>query len=254
MYQIEALYSDNIRDVCEQYIYPRWGTEAVTDDDVKETYGVEDKCTFIKVLSYFRHKSFDDVMGNASKNSEAEIIQDYKNDPWKFVYEFIQNVDDCSYEEDVDPSLSITIDKKRIVFDYNEKGFTADDIIALTRYGDSKKANSYDKNVKQDGIFDKERTGKLGRGFKSVFALPGDNIVVHIQSNGYSFFFHKRIGAIVPIWEESTDTVIHGTKITIEGLPSDILDEVFNKLSGILSIKKPDEIFAKCPVLYLRKL
>lgn len=254
MYQIEALYSDNIRDVCEQYIYPRWGNEAVTDDDVKETYGVEDKCTFIKVLSYFRHKSFDDVMGNASKNSEAEIIQDYKNDPWKFVYEFIQNVDDCSYEEDVDPSLSITIDKKRIVFDYNEKGFTADDIIALTRYGDSKKANSYDKNVKQDGIFDKERTGKLGRGFKSVFALPGDNIVVHIQSNGYSFFFHKRIGAIVPIWEESTDTVIHGTKITIEGLPSNILDEVFNKLSGILSIKKPDEIFAKCPVLYLRKL
>ena len=87
-----------------------------------------------------------------------------------------------------------------------------------------------------------------------MFALPGDNIVVHIQSNGYSFFFHKRIGAIVPIWEESTDTVIHGTKITIEGLPSDILDEVFNKLSGILSIKKPDEIFAKCPVLYLRKL
>ena len=128
MYQIEALYSDNIRDVCEQYIYPRWGNEAVTDDDVKETYGVGDKCTFIKVLSYFRHKSFDDVMGNASKNSEAEIIQDYKNDPWKFVYEFIQNVDDCSYEEDVDPSLSITIDKKRIVFDYNEKGFTADDI------------------------------------------------------------------------------------------------------------------------------
>ena len=48
-----------------------------------------------------------------------------------------------------------------------------------------------------DGIFDREKTGHKGRGFKSVFSLPGQGIVVHIQSNGFSFKFVKCLGTII---------------------------------------------------------
>ena len=59
------------------------------------------------------------------------------------------------------------------------------------------------------GIFHdlfKEKTGRKGIGFKSVFSLArisaADNVVVHICSNGFSFKLDHQVGAVIPIWED----------------------------------------------------
>ena len=68
----------------------------------------------------------------------------------------------------------------QIVFEYNEDGFTLDDVKALTKFGDSNKSGDLDDFTVKSGIFDREKTGRKGRGFKAVFALPGDGIIVHV--------------------------------------------------------------------------
>lgn len=209
---------------------------------------------FIDLLTYFRSHSYDEGAGNASKNNEAEIEKDYSKEPWKFVYEFIQNVDDCIYCKDVIPKISVKLDEnaKSISFEYNESGFTRNDILAITQFGNSDKSNRLDDEPSNDGIFDRECTGRKGRGFKSVFALPGKDIVVHIRSNGYSFKFVKSVGQIIPIWEGNEVIPENGTQILIEGI--DNIKDIYEKLQDIFCVANTKELFSKCPVLFLRKL
>ena len=257
--RINQNVNESNKDVRLQYIVPSFGDSEVTFDDIKETFA-DDKEAFIKVLSYFRSASYKEISGNTGRTIEKEVIDDYKDNPWKFVYDYIQNVDDCTFPGTVKPDLAIEMNQNAgcITFSYNETGFTADDINALTSYDKSTKASSngkrLDKSILQEGIFNRIRTGKLGRGFKSVFALPGDDIEVHIQSNGFSFYFHKRIGIIVPIWEKVSNPHVGGTRITVKGLKKDTLASAFDQLVQILSLNTPEKLFSKCPVLYLRKI
>ena len=247
------------KDVREQIIVPffnRTGHDlSRTYDEIERRFPDYDKKQIIGILSWFRSQGYTNALGNGNINNEKEIEDDYRNDPWKFVYEFIQNVDDCSYTNKT-PELQITISKSsnQITFDYNEDGFTLEDVKALTKFGDSNKRGSLDDLSAQSGVFDREKTGRKGRGFKSVFALPGDGIIVHVLSNGFSFKFVKRLGSIIPIWEEVEDATIIGTRIMIEGLADGYADMLIPEIKKMFGVNDLNNFFAVCPILYLRKL
>lgn len=255
---INKLESD-VKDVKEKYILP--ALEEADHDNGVAFQNLHDKFqdlpkeTVIRILSWFRYQGYAEGLGNASKNNEKEIEDDYRNNPWNFVYEFIQNVDDCAFPEGTVPSLNVVLNKseKSISFQYNEMGFALKDIEAITQFGESNKAGVLDNEPEINGLFDRERTGRLGRGFKSVFALPGKSILVHINSNGYTFFFNKRLGQIIPIWEDS-DKLPQGTRITVEGFKGSDIDDIYTHLQETFSVDKPEYLFSNCPVLYLRKL
>ena len=247
------------RDVKEHVIVPlfnRTGHDlSRTYDEIERRFGEYDKREIISILSWFRAQGYTNALGNGNINNEQEIEDDYRDEPWKFVYEFIQNVDDCEYENKI-PELTVIVSKNegKIVFEYNEVGFSLDDVKALTKFGDSNKADLLDELNNCDGIFDREKTGRKGRGFKSVFAIPGEDLVVHISSNGFSFKFVKRLGIIIPIWEDISDAPSIGTRITIDGLQGKYLEKLVTNLRAMFGVKDTAAFFATCPVLFLRKL
>ena len=263
-FDVDALkYIDEMeqqyKDVREQIIVPffnRTGHDlSRTYNEIERRFHDYDKKQIIGILSWFRSQGYTNALGNGNINNEKEIEDDYRDNPWKFVYEFIQNVDDCSFTNK-NPELQITISKtdNQIVFEYNEDGFTLEDVKALTKFGDSNKSGVLDDLSVQSGVFDREKTGRKGRGFKSVFALPGDGIVVHVLSNGFSFKFVKRLGSIIPIWEEAVDAPVIGTRITVEGLTDGYADMLIPEIKKLFGVNDLPNFFAVCPILYLRKL
>lgn len=231
------------------------GDLSKTYDEIERRFGNYNNQQIISILSWFRYSGYTNALGNGNINNEKEIEDDYRNNPWKFVYEFIQNVDDCSFSEDK-PNLSINIDKEknRIIFEYNENGFTLDDVKALTKFGDSDKENLLDEINVACGVFDREKTGRKGRGFKSVFSLPGQGVVVHICSNGFSFKFVKRLGSIIPIWEDVENVPERGTRIIVEGFDSKYLPKLTDNMEKMFGISDMASFYSTCPILYLRKL
>ena len=226
-----------------------------TYEEIENRFENYNKQEIISILTYLRYQGFAKAFGNGNFNSEKEIEDDYNKFPWKFVYEFIQNVDDCNFSEET-PKLDIKIDNKSnaIFFEYNENGFTVEDIKALTMFGASRKPDFLDDENKTDGIFNREKTGRKGRGFKSVFSLPGRGIVVHICSNGFSFKFVKRLGSIIPIWEDIKDIPSVGTRIIVEGFDSKYLPNLTDNIKKMFSISDMSSFYSKCPVLHLRKI
>ena len=227
---------------------------------VKRSFPDITKEEYIQILSWFRMQSYSEALGNASVNSEEEIEKeierDYKDSPWNFVYEFIQNVDDCTYPVGTSPVLGIEINETdcSVTFNYNETGFTPADIEALTSFDKSTKVGKLDSLPQKDGVFYRERTGRMGRGFKSVFALPGKDVSVHILSNGYSFRLRKRVGTIIPEWVQVDQNNSGSTKIRVEGFREDKIGGIYDKLRRWFSVDNTQDFFAKCPLLYLRNL
>lgn len=225
-------------------------------NDIERRFKEYDKRQIISILSWFRSQGYTNALGNGNINNEKEIEDDYRDDPWKFIYEFIQNVDDCSYSKEGVPELDITISEAdgQIIFEYNEDGFTLDDVKALTKFGDSNKKESLDEMYVEEGLFDLEKTGRKGRGFKSVFALPGDGIIVHILSNGFYFKFVKKLGTIIPIWEDTCDVPETGTRIVVEGFQKGYIAKLIPEIRKIFGVNDITEFFAVCPILFLRKI
>lgn len=211
---------------------------------------------YIALIAWFRYRSYYKSLGNASKNSEDDIDIDYKEESWRFVYEFIQNVDDCIFPQGEVPALKVdlNVEQGKITFDYNEIGFTRDDIAALTYFGGSNKRNKFDPMPTENGVFNREKTGRKGRGFKSVFSLPGKDIIVHIQSGNFAFKFAKRLGSIIPIWEDEANSRTQGTRIIVEGINTDDAGNIYDKLYSMFCIGDKANLFAKCPLLHLRRL
>lgn len=226
-----------------------------TYNEIERRFGNYTNEQIINILSWFRYSGYTNALGNGNINNEREIEDDYRNDPWKFIYEFIQNVDDCEFHKSKKPELNIAVDEKagKIVFDYNEIGFTLDDIKALTKFGDSNKKGVLDE-MPEDGAYDIEKTGRKGRGFKSVFALPGSGIVVHIASRGFTFKFVKQLGSIIPIWEDIDDAPKTGTRIIVEGFNSNYIDTLYENINQMFGVTDISSFCSVCPILYLRKL
>ena len=250
------------RPVYEQRIRPMLDR---TNDDwdaafdlLAQEFGRISKEDIINIIARFRLQSYSESLGHASQSHENEITDDYRQEPWKFAYEFLQNTDDCLFPANVIPEIAVAVSRRNnsISFEYNENGFTQDDINAITSFGNSQKASDLAPldSLPRTGVFDREKTGRKGRGFKSVFALPGKDIVVHILSNGFSFRFEKRLGEIIPIWEEPEFSTCMGTRITIEGFLDNSINTIYERLLDTLFVKDQEMLFSASPLLFLRNL
>lgn len=128
------------------------------------------------------------------RNLLSTVAEDLNSKESHFILELIQNADDNTYEPNVDPSLSFTLDDMRLVVKNNEIGFEEKNVRALCSAGESSK-----KADKRKGYI-----GEKGIGFKSIFKVT-DSPEIH--SNGYHFRFDRSnpqdlLGYVVPHWHE----------------------------------------------------
>lgn len=159
---------------------------------------------YIEVIALRRKEGYSQSTGGGSISAEHQTNLMYMNSPWKFIEEFLQNADDCKYQEK--PTIEISVNEKLgiVEFIYNEEGFSREDVWALTAFEQSTKNDESDGllETEEEGVFYKEKTGRKGIGFKSVFSLKASNIRIHIRSNEYSFILDKAVGSVMPIWED----------------------------------------------------
>ncbi|KAF8016185.1 hypothetical protein BT93_H1640 [Corymbia citriodora subsp. variegata] len=103
-----------------------------------------------------------------------------------FLLELVQNADDNTYLENVEPALVFVLQESGIIILNNERGFSAQDIRALCDVGNSTKKGSAGYK------------GKKGIGFKSVFRVTD---APEIHSNGFHVKFdisEGQIGFVLP--------------------------------------------------------
>ncbi|KAF0912690.1 hypothetical protein E2562_018941 [Oryza meyeriana var. granulata] len=101
--------------------------------------------------------------------------------------ELVQNADDNTYLEDVEPTLAFILQDNGIVVLNNESGFSAENIRALCDVGNSTKKGSNQGYI-----------GNKGIGFKSVFRVTD---APEIHSNGFHVKFditEGQIGFVLP--------------------------------------------------------
>lgn len=90
----------------------------------------------------------------------------------------VQNADDNTYPEDVEPTLAFILQENGIAVLNNERGFSAENIRALCDIGNSTKKGSNQGYI-----------GNKGIGFKSVFRV-GINIIITSKLL-YCLRFHR---------------------------------------------------------------
>lgn len=111
-----------------------------------------------------------------------------------FLLELVQNADDNTYPENVEPTLTFVLQDEGIIVLNNERGFTAQNIRALCDVGNSTKKGSIAGYIGQKGI-----------GFKSVFRVTD---APEIHSNGFHVKFdisEGQIGFVLPTLVPSCD-------------------------------------------------
>ncbi|XP_076891842.1 protein NO VEIN-like [Bidens hawaiensis] len=104
-----------------------------------------------------------------------------------FLLELVQNADDNSYPNNVEPTLTFILQEKSIVVLNNENGFSAENIRAICDVGNSTKKASSAGYI-----------GKKGIGFKSVFRVTD---APEVHSNGFHIKFdltEGQIGFVLP--------------------------------------------------------
>lgn len=134
------------------------------------------------------------------QNSLAILGDTTYEDRKHFLLELIQNADDASYN--MAPFITFNIFKESIELEYNEEGFTIEDVIAITGTGASTKSAS--KFSAQSFI------GEKGIGFKSVFALAK---TVEINSGPWHFELSKDNYIVPNVIEDSS--IEPGTRVKI---------------------------------------
>ncbi|CAN0875182.1 Protein NO VEIN [Linum grandiflorum] len=99
-----------------------------------------------------------------------------------FLLELVQNADDNTYPENMEPTLVFILEESGIVVLNNEHGFSPQNIKALCDVGNSTKKRSGAGYI-----------GKKGIGFKSVFRVTD---APQIHSNGFHIKFDISVGQI----------------------------------------------------------
>lgn len=159
----------------------------------------------------------------------------------RFLFELIQNVDDCDYAIGVQPKLTINfdVDNRRLILRYNELGFTPRNVFAIT--GIAEEAKNIDER--------KLQIGEKGIGFKSVFGVANS---VLIRSGLFSFRLNRNHFTI-PI-PEYTDgfSGIEGTELTLEFDSDDALGHVMDSMME--RYRKDNALFTQNPIVFLNKL
>ncbi|CAE7618159.1 NOV [Symbiodinium necroappetens] len=113
------------------------------------------------------------------RNSLRLMSSELYSGPSRALWELLQNADDCTYQGT--PHLTIVEDPRYLWLEYNERGFTFQDVKALCSLGLSLKGPG--------------QTGHKGVGFKASFVLSSRP---HILSNPFRFFFDDGADCILP--------------------------------------------------------
>lgn len=183
---------------------------------------------FLRVLKSIR-QLVKESLGRRGYDNYIKLILRSGTDEKRFIQELIQNADDCEYEDGAVPTFSLFHKGNTIVTEYNEKGFTRDNIRSITAIGEST------KNSLLNG--ESETIGKKGVGFKTIFAIASE---VRIFSGDYQFFLTDR---------EPTIPKLMGTKCApVKGTRM----EVALKGKDVFLIKDSKDLLKLC--LCLRKL
>lgn len=159
-----------------------------------------------------------------------------------FIYELIQNVDDCDYEDSTDCNLTLCFNSQNntITLEYNERGFTTENVFAISSIANSS------KNKKGSQM----KIGEKGIGFKSVFGIAKK---VLIQSGYFSFSFNTN-DFIVPIAEYENYNYVHGTKLTLY-LSDNEVNILFNEILNKYNHGKNIGLYLNDnPVIFLNNL
>lgn len=184
----------------------RDGLKSVAPDEITSS---EDGNAYIDLLRKFREAVAENDKLHGENypvllNSLLSVGEDglYSNS-LRFIFELIQNVDDCDYHSPDDCRLDMRFDynSNQIVLTYNEVGFTPFNVFAITGIAEAAKNVSSSKN----------EIGEKGIGFKSVFGVAKK---VLIRSGWFSFELYKE-NFTIPVSAYRSSDYCPGTQMTL---------------------------------------
>ena len=219
----------------------RDGLKSVTSEEILSS---KDGKTFIELLRKLREAIAENDKLHGENypnllNSLLSVGEDglYSNS-LRFIFELIQNVDDCDYRSLDDCSLDMHFDfnQDEITLTYNEVGFTPFNVFAITGIAEAAKNVTAAKN----------EIGEKGIGFKSVFGVAKK---VLIRSGWFSFELYKE-NFTIPVSAYQSDDFCSGTKMTlyVPGRAKQIYGEIKKQYC------RKDALFSRNPLLFLNKL
>jgi hypothetical protein len=248
MRDIKKIYEDY---VTQTYLPEDWKEQvydklkSLKPEDLKT---IEEHRLFIEVLYKLRKRNAADMrlIGKHFEETIASLLsvgEDgvYSNN-LRFIYELIQNVDDCDYVNKSDCHLDIRFETDpapgKIILTYNEVGFSPFNVFSITGIAEES------KNISEEKI----EIGEKGIGFKSVFGVSKK---VLIESGMFSFELHKE-NFTVPISKYDGYKPVTGTRLTIylrdDNSAKDIFKVLFDMYSSV------NAVLNKNPILFLNKL
>lgn len=220
---------------------------ALQDILPEEVSSAEDGKKFLQLLYTFRKATTPNykwIGDNYSKlqNSMLSVGEDgLYSDSLRFLFELIQNVDDCDFSdpEDCRLDMKFNFNANTIILTYNEAGFTPFNVFAITGIA-----------VEAKNILDgKNEIGEKGIGFKSVFGVVDK---VFIRSGWFSFELHKE-NFTIPVERYEGDGYVPGTIMTL--FPSGKAQDIYGQIRERYCKKDAkDALFGKNPILFLNKL
>ena len=206
----------------------------------------EDAKYFLEILSLFR-KTVEAVSENYGENFKKTLrsmlsvgADGVYTNGHRFIYELIQNVDDCDYSDPSNCELDIKFDSAsgKIILKYNELGFAPSNVFAITGIAEAA------KNISSDKV----EIGEKGIGFKSVFGVADK---VSIKSGWFSFEIEKENFTIpVPKYEDFSERV-EGTELTLF-LDKLRVESIYKQFAE--QYCKNTAILNKNPLIFLNKL
>lgn len=239
--QINEIYED--RKKVKEY-YNKLSKELNRDIVISSLEEAQDYLKKLHDLMVYHTENLNDI-GQLKKfiHDQLTVGSDSQySEKLHFLYELIQNVDDCSYQDASNCNLIISFDTQQntITLEYNELGFTTENVFAISSIANSSK----NKDEKKTQI------GEKGIGFKSVFGIAHK---VLIQSGYFSFSFVTD-DFIIPVPEYDDYTYTEGTKLTLylmENESQNLFSEIMTRYDHGKNI---GEYLNDNPVIFLNNL
>ena len=242
-YKSKSYYNEFLKkyeDIGEAYSdYLKELYDNLKNIDNKEIESVEDGKNYIELLKKLRMAiaKNDRLHGeNYSQLLKSVLSAELYSDNLRFIFELIQNVDDCEYEKPEFCCLDMKFDfnKEQVILTYNEKGFTPSNVFAITGIAETAKNISSTKN----------EIGEKGIGFKSVFGIAEK---VWIKSGFFSFELYKN-DFTVPQYRPANH--FKGTQMILY-VPHKT-QQIYREIKE--QYCKKEALFTKNPILFLNKL
>ena len=214
---------------------------------IEEIDSVEAARSYIRIVAEFR-KLIEFGTAQNGKNF-LRTIQDllsvgenglYDN-KLRFLFELIQNVDDCEFESGKIPSLVIDFDdtSHTLTLKYNEDGFMPANVFAITGIAEGLKNNTQGRL----------EIGEKGIGFKSVFGVAKS---VLIRSGRFSFRLAREHFTIpVPEYSDGFEGVA-GTELSLEFDSTAAFEEVRKAIEKRYA--DVNALFIQNPIVFLNKI